>query len=186
MSSTVRRRRYQLIASLLILFAGTGARAQAPAQAAPAKAAPSSKIAAITVSGAMKIPADQIVSASGLKAGDVVTVEQIKGAADRLAALGIFSAVNYRYSAKGDAIALEFQVTEAPTYPLSFDNFPWLTDAEIGEAIRGERGAVYGGIAGGRRDGGSDHRSAGKTAGLEKHQGRRCRISCWRRRPATG
>lgn len=99
---------------------------------------------AITVSGAIKVPGDQIVSASGLKAGDIVTVEQIKGAADRLAALGIFSAVNYRFSVKGDGIALEFQVSEAPTYRLSFDNFPWFTDAEIGEAIRGSVGLFTG------------------------------------------
>ena len=140
----MKRSLIQLAAALLILSTGTGLRAQTPGENPPVKAAPSSKIAAITVSGAKKVPADQIAFASGLKAGDVVTVDQIKGAADRLAALGLFSAVNYRYSAKGDAIALEFQVTEAPTYPLSFDNFPWLTDAEIGDAIRGSVGLFTG------------------------------------------
>jgi hypothetical protein len=129
---------------MLMLCASASLRAQSPAQTPPAKALPSSKIAAIAVSGAKRIPGDQIVSASGLKAGDVVTVEQIKGAADKLAALGLFSAVNYRFSAKGDAIALEFQVTEAPTYPLSFDNFPWFTDGEIGDAIRNSVGLFTG------------------------------------------
>lgn len=140
----VRRRLIQFAAALLLLSSSGGLRAQSPSQSPQANASPSSKIATISVSGAKKIPAEQIISASGLKAGDVVTVEQIKGAADRLAALGIFSAVNYRYAPKGDAITLEFQVTEAPTYPLSFDNFPWLTDAEIGDAIRGSIGLLTG------------------------------------------
>jgi hypothetical protein len=127
-----------------MLFLSAGLRAQAPAQNPPAKETPSSKITAITVSGTKKFPSDQIDSASGLKAGDVVTKEQIQGAADKLAALGIFSAVNYRFAVKGDGIALEFQVTEAPTYRLSFDNFPWFTDSEIGEAIRGSVGMFTG------------------------------------------
>lgn len=119
-------------------------RAQSPAQNPPAKTSPSSKIATIAITGSTKIPADQVESASGLKAGEIVTAKEIQAAADRLAALGIFSAVNYRYSAKGDEIALEFQVTEAPTYPISFDNFPWFTDAEIGDAIRGSVGLFTG------------------------------------------
>ena len=138
------RSRLQLAVALLILCASLGLRAQAAAQNPPAKASPSSKIATITVTGTKKIPADQIDSASGLKPGDVVTAAEIQAAADRLAALGIFSAVNYRYSAKGEEIALEFQVTEAPTYPLTFDNFPWFTDAEIGDSIRSTVGLFTG------------------------------------------
>ncbi|MBZ5643733.1 MAG: hypothetical protein LAO19_13305 [Acidobacteriia bacterium] len=136
----MQRRWVQIIGFCLIVFLSGGLLAQNP----PAKEAASSKIAVVTVAGAKKIPAEQIVSASGLKAGDVVTKEQIQGAADKLAALGIFSAVNYRFAVKGDGIALEFQVAEAPTYPLSYDNFPWLTDAEIGEAIRTSVGLFAG------------------------------------------
>ena len=113
-------------------------RAQAPAQTN------SAKIASITVTGEHKVPADQIVSASGLKPGDVVSAHQIQEVADRLSALGLFSAVNYRYSSKGDAIALEFQVREADTVPLWFDNFPWFTDAELGDAIRQKVGLFAG------------------------------------------
>jgi outer membrane protein insertion porin family len=123
--------------------------AQTPDQNPPAKSAPSSKIETIAISGSTKIPPDQIESASGLKAGDVVTADEIQAAADRLAALGIFTAVKYRYTPKGTEIALEFQVTEAPTYPISFDNFPWFTDAEIGDAIRASVGLFNGEAPGG-------------------------------------
>jgi outer membrane protein assembly factor BamA len=119
------------------IFATTLAvRAQAPA----ATSAPSSTIASIKITGAQKFPADQIAAASGLKSGDVVTKDQIQDATNRLASLGIFSSVNFRYTSLGDAINLEFQVQEAPTYPISFDNFPWFTSDEIGSAIRNQVG----------------------------------------------
>jgi outer membrane protein assembly factor BamA len=127
-------------AVFMILFAAFAARAQAPAANSP----PSSTIASIKITGAKKFPADQIIVASGLKQGDVVTAAQIQDATNRLSALGIFSAVNFRYTSKGDAINLEFQVQEAPTYPISFDNFIWFTGAEIGEAIRKQVGLFTG------------------------------------------
>ena len=114
------------------------------AQAPPANSPPSATIASIKVTGAQKFPADQILAASGLKVGDVVTAAQVQDATNRLAALGIFSAVNFRYTSKGDAINLEFQVQEGPTYPILFDNFPWFTDAEIGDAIRNQVGLFTG------------------------------------------
>jgi outer membrane protein insertion porin family len=136
----VKRIHLAIVIVQLILFAALGVRAQAPA----ATPTPSSTIASIKVTGAQKFPADQVIAASGLKSGDVVTADQIQDATNRLAALGIFSAVNFRYTSKGDAINLEFQVQEAPTYPIVFDNFPWFTSAQIGEAIRNQVGLFTG------------------------------------------
>jgi outer membrane protein insertion porin family len=136
----VRGHFFQFIAVALILSNGPPTYARQQAQIAPK----ASRIAAITVTGTSKFPADQIISASGLKNGDIVTAEQIQGGADRLAALGIFSAVNYRFSSKGDALSLEFQVQEAHTVPLSFDNFPWFKDDELAAAIRQDVGLFTG------------------------------------------
>jgi outer membrane protein assembly factor BamA len=136
----VKRFFFAFAAIHFILFAALAARAQAPAPGSP----PSSAISSIKIAGTKKFPADQIIAASGLKTGDVVTAAQIQDATNRLAALGIFSAVNFHYTSKGDAIDLEFQVQEAPTYPISFDNFPWFTDAEIGTAIRNQVGLFTG------------------------------------------
>jgi outer membrane protein assembly factor BamA len=115
-------------------------RAQAPA----ATATPSSPIASIKATGSKKFPSDQIIAASGLKAGDVVTAQQIQDATNRLAGLGIFSAVNFRYTTAGGAINLEFQTADAPTYPIVFDNMPWFTSDEIGDAIRKKVGLFTG------------------------------------------
>jgi outer membrane protein assembly factor BamA len=126
------------MALAIFLLVAPCLRAQGPA---PTNSA---KIAAITVTGEHKVPADQIISASGLKPGDVVSAQQLQEVADRLAALGLFSAVNYRYSFKGDAIALEFQVREADTVPVWFDNFPWFSDDELVGAIRQQIGLFAG------------------------------------------
>ena len=134
------RKLLQLFAAILVVSAAPGIRAQQQEQPAPK----ASKIAGITVTGTRKFPTDQIIAASGLKIGDVVSVEQIQAASDRLAALGIFSSVNYRYSSKGESISLEFQIQEARTVPLSFDDFPWFTDDEIAAAIRQEIGLFTG------------------------------------------
>ena len=127
-------------AAHLVFFAAVSVCAQAPA----ANPAASSAIASIKITGALKFPADQIIAASGVKTGDVVSAAQIQEATNRLSALGIFSAVNFHYTAKGSAINLEFQVQEAPTYPILFDNFPWLTAEEIGSAIRSQVGLFTG------------------------------------------
>ena len=135
------RRRPKLVAVLLILFLG----AVLPARPQDQAAAKTSTIGTITVTGTQKFPTDQIVAASGLKPGAVVTAGQIQEAADRLAALGIFSSTNFRYKTLGEnAIALEFQVQEAPTFPLSFDNFPWFADGDLANAIRSDVGLFTG------------------------------------------
>jgi outer membrane protein insertion porin family len=128
------------IVALILLSPAPRVHCQAPA----ADPHPSATIASLKVTGGQKFPMDQVIAASGLKPGDVVTAEQIQDAANRLSALGIFSTVNFRYTSKGDAINLEFQVEEAPTYPIVFDNFPWFTDAEIGDAIRKQVGLFTG------------------------------------------
>jgi outer membrane protein insertion porin family len=136
----VGRKLLQLFAAILLVSAALMLHAQQQSQTAPK----ASRIGAIAVSGTRKFTADQIASAGGIKIGDIVTSEQIQASADHLASLGVFSAVNYKFSSKGDAISLEFQVQEARTVPLSFDDFPWFTDDEIASAIREHVGLFMG------------------------------------------
>src|SRR5579862_2010520 len=107
----------------------------APSRAA-AQAPPSSVIAEIHATGSNHYADEQVAAACGLKPGDAVTLEQLQAAADRLAQLGVFSKVNYRFATRGDKIVLEFQLADAPTVPVTFDNFPWFTDEELAAAIR--------------------------------------------------
>ncbi len=94
------------------------------------------RIALIEVIGSKRYAPEQIAAVSGLHAGDVVTKEDLQAAADRLTQLGIFTDVRFRYDSLGDNLHLRFLVTDAPAIPVSFDNFPWFTDAELTAAIK--------------------------------------------------
>src|SRR5579872_4803345 len=97
--------------------------AQAPSDSSP--------LLAVEVTGSVRYRSEQIAASTGLQAGTIVTREQIQLGADRLAKLGPFNSVQYRYSTLGPGIKIEYQVTDAPEIPVSFDNFPWLTDEEL-------------------------------------------------------
>jgi len=94
------------------------------------------KLARITVSGSKKFPGEQIAAMSGLRVGDTITRDDLQAAADRLAQLGPFSGVHFRFDSRGQDVDVEFHVEDAPAYPVSFDNFPWFTDAELTEAVK--------------------------------------------------
>ena len=95
------------------------------------------KIASIKVSGSHRFSEEQIAAASGVHLGDSVRREDIQAAADRLAQLGPFSQVQYRFSSAQENLTVEFQVEDATEVPVSFDNFPWFTNAELTQALRG-------------------------------------------------
>ena len=103
---------------------------------APQKPEPNGKIAEIRATGSKRYAEADIVAACGLKVGDVVGREELQAAANRLANLGPLSSVRYRFTSKGEDLAVEFQVEDAPTVPVWFDNFPWFTDGELTEGIK--------------------------------------------------
>jgi hypothetical protein len=102
------------------------------------------KIASITVSGSKKFTDEQVAQASGLKIGDVVGKEELQAAANRLAALGTFGAVNYHFTTDPAGIHLTFEVQESSGVPVVFDNFPWFTDAELSAALQHAVGSFDG------------------------------------------
>jgi outer membrane protein assembly factor BamA len=108
----------------------------APFAAAQSPPAPSSVIAEIHATGSRRYNDAQVAATAGLKPGDALTRDQLQKAADRLAQLGVFSRVNYRFTGKGDQIVLNFELEDAPVVPVLFDNFPWSTDEELSRAIR--------------------------------------------------
>ncbi len=93
-------------------------------------------LGAITATGSQKFTAAQIAEASGLKVGEQINRAALQLAANRLAATGLFSNVRYRFSSQGPNVSLEFQVADAKTLPVAFDNFPWFTDEELDKAIQ--------------------------------------------------
>jgi len=94
------------------------------------------KLVRITVTGSQRFSAEQIVSVSGLSIGQEVTRDDLQAAADRLAQIGYFRDVEYRFTSQGSALTLELFLKDAPTVEVSFDNFPWFTDEELLAAMR--------------------------------------------------
>ncbi len=111
-----------------------------------AAAAQTAKLDRVTVRGTERYTPEQITEAGGLAIGQEVTREDLQAAADRLAQLGLFRDVRYRFTSFGETIHLEWQLEEAPALPVWFDNFPWLTDEELIAALR-ERLPLFDGRA---------------------------------------
>ncbi|MCL6480683.1 MAG: FtsQ-type POTRA domain-containing protein [Firmicutes bacterium] len=106
--------------------------------AAAAAQAPAARLDRVSIQGTAHYTSEQVLQAAGLTLGQSVTSKDLQEAADRLAQLGLFREVRYRFTSVGEAIHLEWQLVEAPTLPLLFDNVPWLTDEELLAAIRAQ------------------------------------------------
>jgi len=104
------------------------------------------KIVSITFQGSKRFSEAELTAVSGLHPGDSVGREEIQAAADRLAKLGLFTDVRFRFGSKGENVTVEFQLQDAPTVPVSFDNFPWFTDAELTRELR-EAAGLFDGTA---------------------------------------
>src|ERR1700690_1579505 len=120
-----------LLLSAALLFPAPPARSQGPSGASP--------VLSVQVTGSSPFTSQQIPPSTGLQTGASATREDIQAGADRLAKLGAFFSVQYLYSAVGAGIKVEYQVTDAPEIPASFDNFPWLSDEDL---IAGIKSAV--------------------------------------------
>ena len=112
-----------------------GARAQEPPPA-PAGAEASAKLEKVSVTGSKRYTSDQIVAELSLKAGATVTRTDLQVAADTLNQLGPFAKVGYRFSSQPTGVTVEYQVQDGSTLPVSFDNFPWVSDDDLRASIK--------------------------------------------------
>lgn len=140
---------------LALLLAFPGVRSSAPSSLSARQSAESSApLVSVTVSGSSRFTSQQIAPFTGMKVGASITRADLQSGANRLAALGCFAAVQYKFSSGPAGVAVEYAVTDAPMVPVEFDNFIWLTDAELASALTQsgilfdgqapERGAILG------------------------------------------
>lgn len=99
--------------------------------------APSFVVAEIHASGSHRYTDTQIAATAGLKPGDPVDRDKLQEISERLAQLGVFSRVNFRFTAKNNRATVNFDLQDAPVVPVMFENFPWFTDQELSDEIRG-------------------------------------------------
>ena len=103
-------------------------------QAAPQGGA--SHLASMTVSGSTRFRSEDVAAAVGLRLGAEVTRDDLQKAANTLAQLGVFSSVQYRFGSTDKGLDVQFRVADAPAVPVTFDNFPWFSDAELSAAVK--------------------------------------------------
>src|SRR5580692_9346366 len=90
----------------------------------------------IRIEGLKTFPEVQVVALSQLEKDSQVGKPDLQAAADRLLQTGLFAKVNYTFQTRGDGLTVTFQLEEALRVPIYFDNLPWFTDGELGDAIR--------------------------------------------------
>lgn len=91
----------------------------------------SARIQTLAVTGSKKYQSDQIVPATGLHVGQVVTRQDIQNGANALADLGLFSNIKYDFFTGTLGVQIKYEVEDAPTVPVFFDDFPWFSDAQL-------------------------------------------------------
>ena len=102
-------------------------------------ASPPGKLIAVRVAGSQRFTDAEIVRASGLAVGKEVSEPNLKDAASRLGATGLFAEVKYRYTTRGPGLTAEFQVSDAPNLlPCKFENFVWFSDNELRSKLRAQ------------------------------------------------
>ena len=95
---------------LILILASFGART---AQSQQPKGG-ASHLDSVEISGSKKFSSQQIAAAIGLRAGNIITREDLQGAADKLAALGLFSNVQYHFTTVQSGVRAMYEVSDAP------------------------------------------------------------------------
>ncbi len=121
-------RRLFLSAALLALL-------PAAAMAQTTQANDQAKLSAVDQAGSHNYSSAQVAALSGLLIGTTVDRKAIQVAADRLARSGLFLTVHYRFSTDATGLTVTFEVDDAPAFPISLDNLPWLTDDDLAKAL---------------------------------------------------
>lgn len=106
-------------------------------QAPPQNARPgTARLDSVLVAGSMRFTSEQIAKAIGLHPGETVGREELQGAADKLAALGLFNNIQYKFATVLGGVKVTYQVSDVPALPVAFDNFPWFSDEELTSGLR--------------------------------------------------
>src|SRR5678815_578902 len=85
--------------------------------------------------GLKRYPSGPLVELSGLRVGAPIDIHGVEEAARSLLETGLFAYIHDTWLVVLDQIDVTFTVEEAPTIPVTFDNFPWFSDAELTGAL---------------------------------------------------
>jgi outer membrane protein assembly factor BamA len=106
-------------------------------QAPPQNARPgTARLDSVVFAGSMRFTSEQIATAIDLHPGTTVGRDELQGAADKLAALGLFTNIQYKFATVLGGVKVTYQVSDVPALPVTFDNFPWFSDKELSAGLK--------------------------------------------------
>src|SRR5215469_14677129 len=95
------------------------------------------KLISIRVKGLNQLKEDQVVTAAGLKLGEIAGEDDFKQALEKLGDTGLFTNLSYAYRYSTAGCNLDLQVSENDKLlPILFDNFVWFSDPELTNLLR--------------------------------------------------
>ena len=126
---------FALFLSLLL----SAAAAQKQSAGGNASSVTAYQLISLKVTGTTRYTDKEILAASGLQIGQNAADGDFKEAVRRLGDSGLFSDVVYSYSSANAGTRLELQLADTDKnklVPAQFENFGWLTDAELLAALQ--------------------------------------------------
>jgi outer membrane protein insertion porin family len=109
---------------------------------------PTKILASVKVKGTKRFKDEDVIAASGLQIGRVVSDEDFKKAARALGDTGAFTDIAYSFSYSSAGTKLELQLSDAPKFlPAHFEDFVWFSDEELNKAVRNHVPLFHGEIA---------------------------------------
>lgn len=120
------------------MFFSASAAAQAPVEL-PGAATTTTKSAPlhqVAIEGFKSLTEPAIVALTQLQVGAQVTRDDLQSGADHLLQTGLFTNVAFNFKTHPEGVIVTYRIEEAPRLPVYFDNFPWVADSEINDALR--------------------------------------------------
>jgi len=109
---------------------------------------PTRILASVKVKGTKRFKDEDVIAASGIQIGRVVSDEDFKKAARALGDTGAFTDIAYSFSYSSVGTKLELQLTDSPKFlPARFEDFVWFSDDQLNKAIRYHVPLFHGEIA---------------------------------------
>jgi outer membrane protein assembly factor BamA len=105
------------------------------------------QLAGIEATGIKRLSREDVATLASVEVGKPIRVDHLQAVAEKLAASGVFTSVEYAYRTAAGRLTLTLNLAEADwNVPVVFDNFVWMTDqqltAAVGEAFPSFEGTV--------------------------------------------
>ena len=94
------------------------------------------RLDSVLVAGSIRFTSEQIATAIGLHPAKSLAATNCKAPPINEPLLGLFTNIQFRFSSLAGGVKVTYQVSDVPALPVTFDNFPWLSDEELSAGLK--------------------------------------------------